>query len=237
MNKLYGSIALALGCLVAGTALAQQTYDSDQPSQPDQQGQAAPQQGATDQMPTGSKEQKKQQQAAQKQTGQPMAQIESQGVALSQLDEQQITELQRSLQEAGYYTGTIDGKVGQQTKQALRKFYSDQAQLASKGMILPQGAAALGLDQAEIERVRGLDQGATQPARVPGGAEEQQPQQQPQQPQGMQQPEQQQQQPQHQGTHGTGAQQGQGMEGGTQQPSGEPSRTDIDVQVDDEPQP
>jgi hypothetical protein len=234
MNKLYGSIALALGCLVAGTALAQQTYDSDQPSQPDEQGQAAPQQGATEQMPAAKdqKEQKKQQQAAQKQTGQPMAQIESQGVALSQLDEQQITELQRSLQDAGYYTGTVDGKVGQQTKQALRKFYSDQAQLASKGMILPQGAAALGLDQAEIERVRGLDQGAT-PARVPGGAEEQQPQQ-PQQPQGMQQPEQQ--QPQHQGTQGTGAQPGQGMEGGTQQPS-EPSRTDIDVEVDDEPQP
>lgn len=35
------------------------------------------------------------------------------------------TAIQRALKNAGYYTGTIDGKVGSGTKQALRNFQRD----------------------------------------------------------------------------------------------------------------
>jgi hypothetical protein len=86
-----------------------------------------------------------------------LSQLKADGVKLSALDENQVMELQRSLQTAGYYKAEIDGKAGAKTKQALSSFYRDQAQLASGGVILPQGAAAVGLDQSEIERVRGVE--------------------------------------------------------------------------------
>jgi hypothetical protein len=83
--------------------------------------------------------------------------MQAQGISLSALDEDQIKEVQTTLQEAGYYQGTIDGIPGGATKQALSRFYSDQAQAALRGQILPQGAASLGLEQSEIEAVRGED--------------------------------------------------------------------------------
>jgi hypothetical protein len=192
MNKRYTWIAVALGCFVGSTARAQPTYDSDQPSLHDSAGdhpqrgtaadQAQPEPRDTQAQGTeaGSMDAQPAQQTGQAQASQSsdtdsaarLSQLQSQGVRLSQLDQEQVMDLQRSLQEAGYYTAAVDGLIGPQTKQALRRFYSDQAQLAARGMILPHSASALGLDQAEIERVRGQDTSgdADQPARTPGGA-------------------------------------------------------------------
>jgi len=193
MSKRYAWIALALGSSVGSSAYAQQTYDADEPGAPTtdehQQhegtagpGQAQPpdaqhgaqqQQDAQQQPPSGAMQTAPQ---VQQTTGSDAAartsQLQADGVRLSQLDQQQVMELQQSLQEAGYYTAEIDGLVGPKTKQALRRFYSEQAQLATQGMILPAGAAALGLDQAEIERVSGQEDqegGTDQPVRTPGG--------------------------------------------------------------------
>ena len=192
MSKRYAWIALALGSSVGSSAYAQQTYDADEPGAPTtgehQQhegsaapGQAQPQQpgaqqqpGIQQQQPSGAMQAPPdvQQTAGDDSAARP-SQLQADGVRLSQLDQQQVMELQQSLQQAGYYTAEIDGLVGPKTKQALRRFYSEQAQLAAQGMILPAGAAALGLDQAEIERVSGQEEqeGGTdqQPARTPGG--------------------------------------------------------------------
>ncbi len=43
-------------------------------------------------------------------------------------------DVQRALKSAGYYDGTIDGKVGQKTKQAIAKFQKDNG-LKSDGII------------------------------------------------------------------------------------------------------
>lgn len=188
MRKYYGWIAVALASFVGSTALAQQTYpDIDEPMQDepmqdepmpsDQPGAPTPQSTEEQAPPPAAKEpgtsttagDAGKADASKPQTSSRLSQIESDGVRLKQLDQLQITELQRALQEAGYYTAEIDGIVGPQTKRALRMFYSDQAQLAARGMILPQGAAALGLDEAEVERVRGVDQEAQEPpAGTPG---------------------------------------------------------------------
>jgi hypothetical protein len=148
----------ALAWSMGATAFAQQTYQGGDAPPPQDQPGAAQQdtEAATDR--------------AQPRQGKP-TQIQADGVRLSQLDQQQISALQQALQQAGYYTAAIDGIVGPQTRRALRQFYTDQARLASQGMILPQAAAALGLDEAEMERVRGEDRGQPmeeQPMRSPG---------------------------------------------------------------------
>jgi hypothetical protein len=174
MAKRSRWIAVALASFVGGTALAQQTDDaeprstqSDQAQPPMQQPQPTEAQLPAEPDPR----------VAVGDAGRPqssrLSQIEGDGVRLSQLDREQITALQEALEDAGYYTAEVDGIVGPKTKQALRQFYSDQAQLAARGVILPQGAAALGLDQAEIERVRGEDQGQLEePMRTPGAADD-----------------------------------------------------------------
>jgi hypothetical protein len=127
----------------------QQQEQQQQEQQQQEQQQQQPQQPGA-QMPEPG------QQSPQAQNQQQRSQQE--GVNLSALDSDQVMELQRSLAQTGYYTAEIDGKVGPETKSALRRFYSDQAQLAQQGKILPESAAALGIDEAEIERVRGEDQ-------------------------------------------------------------------------------
>jgi hypothetical protein len=81
--------------------------------------------------------------------------IQVDGVRLSALDKVQVTHLQQALQEQGYYTAKVDGVMGPRTRQALRQYYLDQAELASQDLIMPQAAASLGLDEADVERVRG----------------------------------------------------------------------------------
>jgi peptidoglycan hydrolase-like protein with peptidoglycan-binding domain len=97
------------------------------------------------------------------------------GVRLSALDARQVTALQQALRDAGYYSAEIDGVVGPKTKRALQQFYTDQAQLAAQGMILPRGAEALGLDDAAIERVRGEDAEQGEDAPPLPGAEDDEP--------------------------------------------------------------
>lgn len=178
--KRQGSIAVALGLLLGGTAYAQEAQDQpqqipggmeqEQPAQPTQPGEPtqAPLPGAepdvqSERQPVSGKDK----------SAQGMKKAKSEGVQLSALEQQQVMELQRSLQEAGYYQGEVDGVAGANTKQALSRFYRDQAQLATQGVILPRSGASLGLDEAEIERVRGEEQQPQQP---------QPPQQQPAQP-------------------------------------------------------
>jgi hypothetical protein len=81
--------------------------------------------------------------------------IQVDGVRLSALDKVQVTRLQQALQEQGYYTAKVDGVMGPRTREALRQYYLDQAELASQDLIMPQAATALGLDEADVERVRG----------------------------------------------------------------------------------
>jgi hypothetical protein len=81
--------------------------------------------------------------------------IQVDGVRLSALDKVQVTRLQQALQDQGYYTAKVDGVMGPKTRQALRQYYLDQAELASQDLIMPQAAASLGLDEADVERVRG----------------------------------------------------------------------------------
>lgn len=201
MDKRNGWIAAALASCVGGTALAQQTYQGDPPPTQDrtgaQTGDTEMQGGGTqpsmqdqpdvDQQPTreqdmgattkppagGSSAGSKPNQATKPQSSSRLSQIQSDGVPISELDPEQVKNLQLALQEDGYYAAEIDGIVGPKTKRALRQYYSDQAQLAAQGMILPQGAAAFGLDETEIERVRGEDQGQPpEPEPMPGGIED-----------------------------------------------------------------
>ena len=46
----------------------------------------------------------------------------------------QLTQIQKVLKNAGYYRGAIDGKIGSQTKQAIRRFQKDH-HLKSDGII------------------------------------------------------------------------------------------------------
>jgi hypothetical protein len=191
MNHHHARIAAIMSCLLGGSAFAQQTQ---QPAQP--QPMPAPQEAGTrtqDQPAMGTNTEEA------KSAARSLSDVQAEGIRLSQLDREQVMDLQRALQEAGYYTAAIDGIVGSRTKQALRQFYGDQAQLAAQGMISARGAAALGMDQAEIERVGGREPATT--AKPPSGTQPQQSTQQPQQPaqqpqQPMQQPQQPAQQPQ-----------------------------------------
>jgi hypothetical protein len=157
-------IAAVLGLAVAGTAHAQQINDQQNTGRP----KAAKTQPDTDT------------QALHRQSENDM---QAQGIDLSALSADQIKQVQATLQQGGYYQGDVDGIPGGATKQALSRFYSDQAQLALRGQILPQAATVLGLDQSEIERVRGEDSpGDAQPSQ----GTQQRPQQHPQQQAGQQ---------------------------------------------------
>jgi peptidoglycan hydrolase-like protein with peptidoglycan-binding domain len=153
MDQRYARIAAVMSCLLGGSAFAQQ--NQDRPSN------IEPAQPATPQATTGANTEEA------KSAARSLSDVQAEGIRLSQLDRQQVMELQRALQEAGYYTAAIDGIAGSRTKQALRQFYGDQAQLAAQGMISARGAAALGLDQAEIQRVRGEDRPAAKQAPEP----------------------------------------------------------------------
>lgn len=139
MMRRYGWIAAVLSLGLAGAAQAQQMENEQQ---------------GTGQQPEAQKGQESGQ-GKQQQKSQRLSSLEAQGIQLSALDKEQVKEVQSKLQESGYYTGELDGDAGPSTKQALSQFYRDQAQLAAQGKILPEGATALGLQEADIERVRG----------------------------------------------------------------------------------
>ena len=66
--------------------------------------------------------------------GPPILRIEASGPAVSQL--------QRELQELGYYSGPVDGGFGEQTLSAVKKFQTDQ-QLFVDGIVGPSTWDAL----------------------------------------------------------------------------------------------
>ena len=148
--KRQGWIAAALGLSLAGTAYAQETHEH-----------GAGQESGTKTEPSEQSDTKALGKQAkgemQEQASERLSRMEADGVQLSSLDEDQVKDVQRSLQEAGYYEGTIDGIAGGATKQALSTFYRDQAQLASRGMITPQAAAAVGLEEADVQPVSGTE--------------------------------------------------------------------------------
>ena len=167
MDQRYARIAALMSCLLGGSAFAQQ-QNQDQPTgshsaQPATPQPSPAQAGTRTEQPatTGTNTEEA------KSAARSLPDVQAEGIRLSELDRQQVMELQRALQEAGYYTAAIDGIAGSRTKQALRQFYGDQAQLAAQGMISARGAAALGLDQAEIQRVRGEDRPAAKRAPTP----------------------------------------------------------------------
>jgi peptidoglycan hydrolase-like protein with peptidoglycan-binding domain len=86
---------------------------------------------------------------------------------IAKLDADQIRELQQRLHKLGYYKGEADGKFGASTRQALSRFYREQAELAQRGLISPQGALALGLDTSDVQPVSGTDEKAPEPQREP----------------------------------------------------------------------
>lgn len=83
---------------------------------------------------------------------------------MAKLDKAQIRELQQRLHKLGYYAGEGDGKFNAATRQALSRFYRDQAELAQNGRISLQGALALGLSPADVQAVSGSDQPQKEPA-------------------------------------------------------------------------
>jgi peptidoglycan hydrolase-like protein with peptidoglycan-binding domain len=147
-------ISAALTSWMAGTALGQQPYTYPDPSRQNQSKQV---EEAKDEqigeVASGDD-------ASSDRTSRHLYGIQVDSVRLSALDKDQVMQLQRALQKQGYYTAAVDGVVGPKTNLALRRFYLDQAGLAAQGLILPQGAASLGLDEADIERVRGKEEAA-----------------------------------------------------------------------------
>ena len=73
-------------------------------------------------------------------------------MALTDLTEAGVTALQRKLQELGFYDGKIDGRVGPLTRASLKRFYDEQARLASQGQVSPSGMQVLGLDADQYTR-------------------------------------------------------------------------------------
>lgn len=62
-------------------------------------------------------------------------------IKLSELEAEQVKQLQNSLKEYGYYNAEIDGVVGPQTQAGLRRFYNDQARMANAGIQLCDASA------------------------------------------------------------------------------------------------
>jgi DNA-directed RNA polymerase specialized sigma54-like protein len=152
MKQRHAWIPAALTLLLQSTASAQQTTsDSPQPtSEKPAQSAADPQQDAG---AHGSLAEHDAENRAR--TSRHLYGIQVDGVRLSALDKSQVKQLQQALQDQGYYTSAVDGVAGPKTRLALRQYYLDQAELALQDLILPQGASSLGLDEADIERVRG----------------------------------------------------------------------------------
>jgi peptidoglycan hydrolase-like protein with peptidoglycan-binding domain len=78
-------------------------------------------------------------------------------VQLSALNTDQVKEMQQRLQLLGYYRGPIDGAVGPGTREALRKFFDHQADLAAKGSVSNAAISLFGTQPDEIQRVSGSD--------------------------------------------------------------------------------
>jgi hypothetical protein len=155
MKQRNAWIPAALTLLLQSTASAQQTTsDPPRPTSEKSSDQAQP--AADPQQDAGAHGSLAEHDAENRaRTSRHLYGIQVDGVRLSALDKSQVKQLQQALQDQGYYTAAVDGVAGPRTRLALRQYYLDQAELALQDLILPQGASSLGLDEADIERVRG----------------------------------------------------------------------------------
>ena len=112
----------------------------------------------------------KQQQQHQKQT----QQTEQGSSKLAAMTSEDVKQVQRHLQQHGFYNGNIDGIAGPKTRSALRDFQQQQG-LAATGTWNSETADALGLDvmQSERQPVRGTDASMVQQGQNPGLQHEQ----------------------------------------------------------------
>jgi peptidoglycan hydrolase-like protein with peptidoglycan-binding domain len=83
-------------------------------------------------------------------------------IQLASLTEEQGREMQQRLQLLGYYRGTVDGKLGEGTRAALKAFFQRQAELAQQGVI---SNAAIGLFGTEPGNVQPVNDKDAHPAR------------------------------------------------------------------------
>jgi peptidoglycan hydrolase-like protein with peptidoglycan-binding domain len=88
-------------------------------------------------------------------------------VRIKALDEDSATKLQQKLAELGYYRADVDGKFGPRSRAALSQFFSDQSKLVAQGRVADIAMLSLGLDDTDVERVRGIDRGEAEEQREP----------------------------------------------------------------------
>jgi hypothetical protein len=80
-------------------------------------------------------------------------------LTIENLSREQKMELQRKLQQEGFYDGNIDGIVGPQTLMAIQQ-YQDREGIEGGGSFNQETAERLGLSTGEMQPVRGEDEGA-----------------------------------------------------------------------------
>jgi peptidoglycan hydrolase-like protein with peptidoglycan-binding domain len=78
-------------------------------------------------------------------------------VHLSSLSTEQAREMQQRLQLLGYYRGEVDGKVGEGTRDALRRYFQRQAELAQQGVINNSAISLFGTEASDVQPVSGKD--------------------------------------------------------------------------------
>ncbi len=88
---------------------------------------------------------------------QPLREDAATNVQLSSLSADQAKELQQRLQLLGYYTGPVDGVLGEGTRTALKHFFQRQAELASKGVVSNAAIGLFGTEASEVQPVNGTD--------------------------------------------------------------------------------
>lgn len=133
MAKQWGALTLALGLMISGAAFANE----------------------------GQKDKDIQQQSGQETMGVELEQQAGaeQKVNLSELSPEKVRQLQQKLQEQGFYKGEIDGKVGDNTKQAFFQYKQSKGHEVNLS-IDEQIAQELELGNlSEIRQVRGEEKG------------------------------------------------------------------------------
>lgn len=98
--------------------------------------------------------------AQQTQTG---SEHDATNMQLKTLTPEQGKEMQQRLQLLGYYRGEVDGVVGEGTRAALQRFFQQQAELASKGVISNAAIGLFGTEPSDVQPVKGTD-APSQPA-------------------------------------------------------------------------
>ena len=78
-------------------------------------------------------------------------------VELARLSSEQKQELQRRLQELGFYRGAIDGVIGPSTRKAVSSYFQRQAELAARGLMDDAAIQVFGVESSDVQRVSGHD--------------------------------------------------------------------------------